>query len=42
MNTRVSEELSLANVTSYRLTVPEDEGIVTIRNASGYLTVNGV
>jgi hypothetical protein len=38
-NTRVSEELSLVNVTSYRLTGPEDEGTVIIRNASEYLTV---
>jgi hypothetical protein len=39
-NTRVSEELGLANVTPYRLTDPEDGGAVIIRNASDYLTVN--
>jgi hypothetical protein len=38
-NTRVSEELSLVNVAPYRLTDPEDEGTVIIRNASEYLTV---
>jgi len=39
-NTRVSEELSLANITPYRLTDPENEGTVIIRKVSDYLTVD--